>query len=187
MIGGKITKQTAGADMVMAVSEAPIVLGNMPREADKHLYEKIAFLGQVPLKVRGPVHAGDYIVPSGSNDGTGVAESPSSIAPEKWPQIVGQAWESSSEAGVKYVNALVGVSPGHQASGRVADLLKAQTERINQLETRLAALEQAAGSTKYPAQASILGLGEHMLALGLAVAVILSFAARTRANRGGAR
>ncbi len=148
MIGGKVTKQTAEAEMLMAISEAPIVLGNMPRETDKHLYEKIAFLGQVPLKVRGPVHAGDYIVPSGNNDGTGVAVSESAIIAEQWALIAGQAWESSDQPGVKRVNALVGASPAQGVFARVAKLLRVQAEKTDQLETRVAVVEQATAASR---------------------------------------
>ena len=70
---GRISRKTAGANQVMVISKAPIVLGNSPPESEEHLYEKVAFVGQAPAKVRGPVKAGDYIIASGLNDGTSVA------------------------------------------------------------------------------------------------------------------
>ncbi|MBK7086704.1 MAG: hypothetical protein IPH53_19460 [Flavobacteriales bacterium] len=65
--GGRISKNTrAGAERYMVISLKPAVLGNMPGPGKEHLYEKVGFMGQVPVKVIGPVHVGDYILPSGS-------------------------------------------------------------------------------------------------------------------------
>jgi hypothetical protein len=48
--GGKITKETDGADMLMVVSKSPIVLGNMPPDSlSESLCEKVGFMGQVPV------------------------------------------------------------------------------------------------------------------------------------------
>ncbi|MCB0785516.1 MAG: hypothetical protein KDC02_15090, partial [Flavobacteriales bacterium] len=53
--GGRISRRTEGAQHVLAISSRPIVLGNMPEEGLEHLYERVGFLGQVPVKVAGPV------------------------------------------------------------------------------------------------------------------------------------
>jgi hypothetical protein len=140
VFGGSVTRETAGAPSVAAVSTAPAFLGNMPSKGSEGRYEMIAFLGQVPVKVRGPVRGGDFILPSGQNDGVGVAMSSGEIAPEQVAQIVGQAWESSDDCGVKKVNALVGISPASKGIGRLAELIQRQEERIRRLEERLGAI-----------------------------------------------
>jgi hypothetical protein len=109
IFGGKISKTTAGSEHLMGISERPIVLGNMPPAEDKHLFERVAFLGQVAIKVRGPVQSGDYIVASGLNDGTGVAISPRQVALRHESQIVGRAWESAPSEGVHLINTVVGL------------------------------------------------------------------------------
>lgn len=67
--GGRISKNTVEADQVMSISMNPIVLGNMPTELDAGNYEKVGFLGQVPVLVVGKVKVGDYVVASGNNGG----------------------------------------------------------------------------------------------------------------------
>jgi hypothetical protein len=110
VFGGKITKTTAGAQQLMGISSRPIVLGNMPPQETRHLHERVAFLGQVALKVRGPVQAGDYIVASEMNNGTGIAISPRQVALTHESQIVGRAWESAATDGVHLINTVVGLS-----------------------------------------------------------------------------
>jgi len=90
----------------------------MPPENTESQYEKVAFLGQVEIKVRGPVRSGDFIIASGANDGMGVAISSAALTPERVPRIVGRAWESSDEVDVKLINSLVGV-PAYAALAQI--------------------------------------------------------------------
>jgi hypothetical protein len=108
VFGGKVTKNTSDARKVMVVSIAPIVLGNMPEENEEYLYEKIAFLGQVPVKVTGHVKKDDFIIPSGRGDGTGIAISPENMRIEDYEQVVGRAWSESKVDGLNIVLAMVG-------------------------------------------------------------------------------
>jgi hypothetical protein len=97
--GGRISKRTDGAEWVMAVSITPAFVGNA-REEDEGPdcpRETVAFVGQIPVKVRGPVAVGDYIVASGEGDGTAVAVTPAAITPDHGARIVGRAWEASNE------------------------------------------------------------------------------------------
>lgn len=142
--GGRITKRTAGAQRVLAVSAAPAVVGNMPEEGREQLFEKVALLGQVRVKVIGPVKEGDYIIPSGLEDGTGLAVSPDMMTASEFTRIVGRAWESSLNAGLKHVMVAVGIN-----SGDVATLVqKHQDElaalRVEMNESREEAREAAA-------------------------------------------
>jgi len=79
MKGGEVSLNTSDVERSMVVSTRPIVLGNMPRPGMEEHYEKVAFIGQVPVSVFGIVEIGDYIVPSGNNDGIGKAIPPSEI------------------------------------------------------------------------------------------------------------
>lgn len=106
---GKISRITEGADHCMAVSLRPAVVGNAPLSGREHLYEKVAFMGQVPVRVVGAVEAGDYIVPSGKNDGMGIAVAPEELPAGLHHQIVGVAWESASDRAVNTVMTGVGL------------------------------------------------------------------------------
>jgi hypothetical protein len=69
----------------------------------------VTFIGQTPVRIRGIVHAGDYIVPSGLNDGTGIAVPHDDITFTQYLLSVGIAWESSDATGIKKVNAAIGI------------------------------------------------------------------------------
>ena len=82
----------------------------MPPENMKENYEIVAFMGQIPVRVRGAVNKGDYIIPSGLNDGTGVAVAPELLTSDELSRVVGQAWSSSSGTDVSLINVCVGIS-----------------------------------------------------------------------------
>ena len=163
VVGGRITKRTLDADNVLAISTAPIVLGNAPGKEKEHLYEKVTFLGQVPVKVRGAVKAGDYIIPSGKNEGIGIAVPPKELTAAQVIHMVGRAWESSQDKGIKLINTAVGMPQNHKI---LYTALKARDSRIADLELRLSVLE--AGSSG-PVKAGIFPGGVWLLSafLGL--------------------
>lgn len=73
----KLTLDTSGSGPVLIVSTSPSVAAGLPldpAEADRGAL--VAFLGQVPIRCRGPIRCGDQLVPSGSHDGTAVALTP---------------------------------------------------------------------------------------------------------------
>ena len=135
--GGKISRSTAGVSQYLVISTNPAVLGNMPADGDVSRFEKVAFMGQVPVKVRGQVNVGDYILPSGLNDGTGIAVAPRSLTPKQYRQIVGVAW-SAAPAGSKlaFVNMAIGLN-----TNDMARLVEEQQNRIESLEKEVAALK----------------------------------------------
>ena len=106
---GKISRITDGAEQVMVVSVSPIVLGAEPQEEDKKKFEKIAFMGQVPVKIIGDVKSGDYILPSGNNDGLGIAVSPEELKIDDLPKIVGRSWSTIQGKKLSLINIVVGV------------------------------------------------------------------------------
>jgi len=133
--GGRVSHITEGADTLMVISYAPIVAGNMPPKGKEHLYALVAFMGQVPVKVRGPVQAGDYIVASGLNDGFAVAVPSGSIESNSIDLIVGQAWESQTSQAEKTVNTFV----GHPFKTKV---LAQHFEQAAQLQSQVVSMKQ---------------------------------------------
>jgi len=164
VVDGEITKRTTEAGQALVVSDRSIVTGNSPGPdpADRADHEVCAFVGQVPVKVRGPVDAGDLLVPSGEHDGTAQAVDPTAYRPSDGP-LIGRAWEGSDTAGVHRVTVAVGIEAGDvlgpalrtqreelQAENeRLREQLEAKDDRIEVLESeteqlreRLAALEE---------------------------------------------
>jgi hypothetical protein len=129
---GKISLNVNGADKIFVISTKPIVLGNMPEGGNEADYEKVAFMGQVPVHVFGKVNAGDYILPSGLNNGFGKAVAPSKMQPEDYANIVGVAWASSSNDLYGQVNVAIGLNTG-DVSKVVAD----QKKEINSLKAKM--------------------------------------------------
>jgi len=156
-----LTKKTHHAQRIMVVTTAPAVVGNQPREQDESRYAPAAFLGQVPVRVEGAVHSGDYIVPSGRGDGIGRAVSPAQLTPVHYDAVVGRALQSHSEMGIKTVTILVGLPQ----DGLWIAAMAAKDACIARLEGRLAALE---AKTEYAGPPSLLpGAGIIMGSLGL--------------------
>ena len=144
-----ISLDTQGALRVMAVSTAPIVVGNSPGEDERQDWAQVGFIGQVPVRVLGAVHAGDWIIASGHEDGTGVAVAPASIRVADLHRVIGQALESIDTEGDHQVNVAIGLG-AHAAIGQtLAQLwaensrLQARLERVEQQQTEeLAALRE---------------------------------------------
>ena len=132
VFSGKISKQTEGAQHVAVISERPIVVGNLPSTGRKALTHKIAVVGQVQVKIRGTVRAGDLIVPSGDHDGVGIAMAPDRLAAGLHAPIVGRAWESSEAMELRTINAVVGFGVG-VVEETLLSLLRDQQEKITAL------------------------------------------------------
>ncbi len=138
--GGKISLNTVDADRAMVITDQPIVVGNAQNDPDQ--FEKVSFIGQVPVRVTGMVKAGDWIVASGKNDGTAVAVSTSEIALEH--QIIGQALESSSHDDLKLIKALVGLDNSEAKGSKIIRLqrdLQTQTETNEKQERTIERLQ----------------------------------------------
>ncbi|MEM0967169.1 MAG: hypothetical protein AAGJ81_13575 [Verrucomicrobiota bacterium] len=133
---GKITRDTTSFDQLMVISTNPIVVGNQP--ADSTGFHKVAFIGQVPVKVSGPVRSGDYLLASGQNDGTAVAKPAAEIRASDRSRIIGRAWDSSDAAGEKLINAAVGLDLGVALVSEIKSLneeveqLRSQQSRFNE-------------------------------------------------------
>ena len=118
----------------MVVSASPIVLGNMPstKEGEKNS-EKIAFMGQVPVKARGVVQIGDYLLPSGEGDGLAIAVAPEKMKARDYQRIIGVAWEAADGNEVfKLVNTAVGLNQNDTGK-----LIEEMQTVINQMQKAL--------------------------------------------------
>ncbi|MCB2206210.1 SlyX family protein [bacterium] len=129
---GKISLTTDGADQVMSISMAPVVIGNIPPSGEEKNYEKVAFIGQVPVMVCGKVDAGDYIVASGNNNGFGVGVKAEDLTIEHLPRILGRALSATTNDELDVVNVLIGVK-----TNEWVQIFKSQEERIARLETQV--------------------------------------------------
>ncbi|WOO39299.1 hypothetical protein [Rubellicoccus peritrichatus] len=133
VFGGEVSRQTDGADWIMVASTNPIVVGNMPTEGKgTEDYVITGFMGQVDVRVIGKVDIGDYLIPSGNEDGTAVAVSGDQLALTSMNRIIGRAWSSFDGTGQGKVNAVVGL-PGIQADY--------QQKLITQMQLEIKALK----------------------------------------------
>lgn len=131
MKNGEISRKIDIHSKAMVISTQPIVLGNKP--VNNKLYEKVAFMGQVPVRVIGKVVPGDYILPSGSDDGFGRAIHPDHMQAEDYPRALGVAWSASDNDHHSMINVAVGLYDG--------DVSKAVTQNqkdLNQVQSKLA-------------------------------------------------
>lgn len=133
--GGKLSLRTDQADHYMVVSKSPIVLGNMPAAEREKDYEKVAFMGQVPVRIVGKVAIGDYILPSGNHDGHGIAVHPADMKLGDYARIVGVAWQAAKDAPINIINVAVGINTNDLTSKMVSmaqrlDSLNQKTDNI---------------------------------------------------------
>jgi hypothetical protein len=133
VFGGRISSRTEGAEQLMVISRAPIVLGNMPAEGKESLNEKVAFMGQVFTWVLGEVESGDYIVAMGDS-GYGYGKSADELTVEDLGRIVGRAWEGQA-GGKGLVNVVVGVEASEEAA-----ILKGMEARLADRDSETASL-----------------------------------------------
>ena len=152
---GMISKNLPNPDQYMVVSQAPIVLGNMPPQGQEANFEKVAFIGQVPVKVRGAVSMGDYILASELNDGFGYAVHPDKMNLDQYERIVGIAWSESANAqGVSMINVAIGIN----TNDTVKQLQKQQEEldavksQLNTIVSYLQASDPSFDAQKFDVQ-----------------------------------
>jgi len=131
--GGVVSRNTSAASQFMVVSQNPSFLGKVPAEGTEEKYEKIAFMGQVSVRIVGKVNAGDYILPSGNNDGLGIAVAPNDLPIYDYSKIVGKAWETiDNDLPFNFVNVGVGIRT-NQLAGKVDEIEKKLDEVVKKL------------------------------------------------------
>jgi hypothetical protein len=144
VIDGRIGLDTRGAQQLMVVSTQPIVIGNAPGGERQEGHVPVAFVGQVPVRVRGTVAPGDLLVASGEGDGRAVAIDRDRWDPTIHGPVVGQAW-SEADGGIdSTIKAVVGVGQAvaaEHALRRQQAVIRWQSDRIERLEARFEAME----------------------------------------------
>ncbi|HBA85287.1 MAG TPA: hypothetical protein DCZ95_14465 [Verrucomicrobia bacterium] len=138
--GGRVVTETETASRFMVVSDRAAVVGNVPGE-DTDGYALICFIGQVPVWVRGPVQAGDYVVTGA--DGIGVAVAAEQVREADLGRIVGQAWESHDGTEPRRINTAIGLDQTaacrqvlQNELKEVRDLVAGLSQRVRELEAR---------------------------------------------------
>ena len=143
---GKITKQLDGAEQVMVISKAPIVMGNAPDPDSIHLGNNVAFIGQVPIKVVGPVQTGDYIVADTQKEGYAKAIAHNDLTEEDYSYILGQSWENNPSQGFKFVQTIVGMHQNawaqpmmklQQQIKQLEEVVEFQTKKFESIESQI--------------------------------------------------
>ena len=115
--GGVVSKTFTDAEKFMVVSNAPAMIGGMPDKKKVALYEKIAFMGQVPVKVLGRVRKGNYILPSGKGDGMAMAVSPNNMSALDYHRVIDIAWaDSDPKKAFNLINTAVGLNTNDLAA-----------------------------------------------------------------------
>ena len=132
---GQISQNTTDVEQLFVVSTAAGFIGNAQGDVQPQGTALVALLGQVPVQVRGQVHTGDYILPSGLHDGYGIAVSLENLTPAQVGQVVGLALEPSDGTGQVLI--MVGIP----RDTIWQTLLQAQATQLSELEARLAQLE----------------------------------------------
>lgn len=93
LYGDKIARRTDSADTCGIISRRCITVGSLPRDPSiQSMGDTVAFVGRVPIRVRGAVNVGDALIPSGRNDGTAMAHAQSTAV----ARIVGTAERACS-------------------------------------------------------------------------------------------
>jgi len=106
----KIHRNAIGTPMI--ITKRAVVCGNSPKNsfyrANSEIGEKVSFIGQVPVIVKGPVKDGDYLLPKeGSNHC--VAVDKAQITFEQYKSCIGTAWGSSDGSQISKVNCAIGI------------------------------------------------------------------------------
>ncbi len=136
-----LSKRTAGAQRILVITTKPLILGNTRDGGAPVDHAAVVMLGQAPVKVSGPVRAGDCLVAAGDN-GTAVAVNPAALPVADYARVVGTALEASNQGGIHTLRASVGLG--------MDDLwvraIQVRDARVTALERELTELKAAVGT-----------------------------------------
>lgn len=150
--GGKVTKNTEGTTQLMVATWKPIVLGNMPDPDREQDFTKIAFMGQVPVRLIGGCRKGDYILPSGRNDGMARALSADRIDAADLDNVLGVAWDDIYQLQPTLAKVAVGLKPTEMI--HVIQKQQAQIENLQEKISEIELLKQEMAELKEAVAAS---------------------------------
>lgn len=108
----------------------------MPAEGKNFQGNNIAFMGQVPVKMVGPVTTGDYIIGQSNTPGYGIAKHPNKMTIDDFKNAVGRSWVTDETDEPKMVNTVVGVH-----NNNFVNIIKELKERTDKNEERLKTIE----------------------------------------------
>lgn len=134
-----------GSYVVVSSKKTAAFVGNGERDSSKSIL--VAFAGQLPVLVRGPVHVGDLVIANGDGTAKAVAKKDATI--EMAQKAVGTAWEASDDPGLKRVNVAVGIGLSGGGARDIASLHELKQENaalskeVSDLKSRLAQIEKA--------------------------------------------
>lgn len=129
-----------GSYVVVSSEQTAAFIGNDKKDLSKSIL--VAFAGQLPVLIRGPVHVGDLVI--GNGDGTAKAVARKNVTIEMAQKAVGTAWEAFDVRGVKRVNVAVGIGLSGGGARDFASLTtdiqkgKAEIEKLKQENVSLA-------------------------------------------------
>ena len=188
----RISRVTEGAKAFGVISRQMVLEGKTPSPHEKHLFDAVAYTGQVPVKLRGhgnPI--GAVVVPSGRHDGTAVVSDDSLTSQSLGlvTRIVKQTGASEGASEFRLVEIKVGESfqAARDAVAAKIDQVERNAARVGakvtiveQMSLEMAAkVSQVDERTRVPAwrrKAHVLGVA----ALVVVVASILYTNAETR-------
>ncbi len=153
---GKVSLDTQGAEQIMVVSRAPVVVGNVPPADETDQFVTVGFMGQLPVVVRGNVNAGDFIIPSGLADGTAVAVSPENLQLAHLGQTIGRAWSESDNDVYSLITVVIGLK-GDEAG----IILTRQRDRMD----RQAREQRVLSAKNAQLTADVVGVREQLAAM----------------------
>ncbi|HSN74875.1 MAG TPA: hypothetical protein VL334_07265 [Anaerolineae bacterium] len=146
VVDGMATKDTTAASHVLIVASSAMLAGADPGQDARAGYVLATVLGLAQVRVAGPVRAGDVILPSGRNDGLGMAAAPEALLSDQVSRIAGQVWSAEGAESTELVTVAVGFESANSTILRLLAEQHQQNDRIAELEARLAALEQASAA-----------------------------------------
>ena len=103
-------------------------------------------MGQVPVKLYGSVKKGDYIIPSGRNDGFAKAIPVENITADDLDKVFGVAWQDAPESGPKMIKIAVGLKTQEkvkviQDQAHQIEYLKEKDSEIDELKAEVAQIK----------------------------------------------
>ncbi|MBV7266236.1 hypothetical protein [Erythrobacter ani] len=132
---GQISLYTSSADALLVTTDRAVVVGNAPLD-DSELGEMVALIGQVELSMVGVAEPGDFVVPSGREDGSGRAIAADKLTANDIARVVGRVWLVEHPGTAKIAVGMQGAQPG----SALAELATQQERRICALERQVAQL-----------------------------------------------
>lgn len=150
VVDGKATKDTSAASRILVVAGNAMLAGADPGEDARAGFVLAVVLGLAQTRVAGPLAAGDVILPSGRNDGEGVAVPPAALDPAQAALMAGQAWTGDSAEHSRLATIGIGMDDASAVILRLLAENKQQNVRIDELEARLATLEQSIQTLQSP-------------------------------------